>query len=996
MATVTKPPQTNWNRDETQRRVRHPLERLRGYIRFYVTAEGLAVLLLYLLLWFWIGLALDYGLFKLFNSDIVQELPHGFRVGVLVVLAAGLLAVVALSVLLRLFRQFRHAALALVLERRFPQLLGDRLITAVELADPKVGERYGYSQAMIDQTIRDAADKVDQAPVGQVFNWRRLWRYGAVVVALALGCYLLVGVGYGAYHYFNDDQSPSAGDYVADFNETAGIWFERNILLSDTIWPRRAYLELLDFPEEKKIGRGSPSPTVRVRALKWVVADADRKRAPEGWRALRWSDLTPDLLGMPLPKLPAGKGWEPRDEAYGITVDEVELKLQKPEIKQTTKADDVIALDHVLDRLKELSAQRSMHRRLRQLKVPPQVFVKLKGATTSTQESLSVQADNEYSGQLSELKESVRFRVQGEDYFTPWRKITVVPPPDLAELAIDEDQPAYLYHRIPYDGSVTDLKGQKQQFRHRLISLTGEKSSVEVPAGTDVVLTAKATKELRQPGGVEFDTSKRLGVPPGPITQTDANTFETRFTNVTTPIDLVFRFTDTDGVVGTREVVIRPVPDLPPDVNVTVEVLRKTNQGYLCTPTARIPFSGSVHDDHGLSNVEFVYTQVRVQSDAARQLEITRRAFGGVAPGAGLNGLVSLAFLHSVGKAADDEAKLPEHREPLAKFLAESRSQQVLSVIDLRARLRALADNAPPEEQRLREAYFAPEQVGRRLMTEFNCEPEAESKTGTYFDVAKLGLKVRGENVFQPRYRLRLTMIATDNNIDTGPRSSQNKEKFTIIVVSEEELLAEIGKEEENLHYKLKETIDRLKDARGKLEGVMRELPGLKPDEFAPMVRRAEEVQETLGKGKDIVHEVQLAYTGILQELKVNRDREVPSGLVNKMIEKVEEKIVQPLNTSLESDFPEADSSVSGLGKSLDDKSKDAAPGKKAQQDLDRVIQRLEAVLDNMGEIMGINKLIAALVKIKEGEEKAQDELKILHRQKFDDLMRRLNQPKPK
>ena len=35
----------------------------------------------------------------------------------------------------RFLREFNERTLALVLERRFPKLLGDRLITAVELAD---------------------------------------------------------------------------------------------------------------------------------------------------------------------------------------------------------------------------------------------------------------------------------------------------------------------------------------------------------------------------------------------------------------------------------------------------------------------------------------------------------------------------------------------------------------------------------------------------------------------------------------------------------------------------------------------------------------------------------------------------------------------------------------------------------------------------------------------------------------------------------------------
>ena len=64
------------------------------------------------------------------------------------ILVAGLLAVVVVKVILRLVREFRDSALALVLERRFPRQLGDRLITAVEMADPHLAKKYGYSQQM--------------------------------------------------------------------------------------------------------------------------------------------------------------------------------------------------------------------------------------------------------------------------------------------------------------------------------------------------------------------------------------------------------------------------------------------------------------------------------------------------------------------------------------------------------------------------------------------------------------------------------------------------------------------------------------------------------------------------------------------------------------------------------------------------------------------------------------------------------------------------------
>src|SRR5436305_14606314 len=102
-----------------QQRVRHPLQRLRGYISSYVTLDGLASFVVFLALWFWIGLLLDYGVFKLLNWDWVRILPVWFRAVVLVGLGAAAVSLALTKILRRLLRQFADAAFALLLERKF-------------------------------------------------------------------------------------------------------------------------------------------------------------------------------------------------------------------------------------------------------------------------------------------------------------------------------------------------------------------------------------------------------------------------------------------------------------------------------------------------------------------------------------------------------------------------------------------------------------------------------------------------------------------------------------------------------------------------------------------------------------------------------------------------------------------------------------------------------------------------------------------------------------
>src|SRR5438445_3443901 len=464
MAIVTTPV-PSWDRDESQRRVTHPLERLRGYIRTYVTLEGLAVIGQYLALWFWIGLAIDWGFFKVFGVDWVQALPKEFRAIILACLVAGLVLVVARKVFSRLFREFRPSALALVLERRFTAELGDRLITAVEMADPRVSERYNYSQPMIDQTIRDAAERIDRLPVRDVFAWRRLRRYALRLVVLTVGVFVLVGAAYCAI------ARAGVGDFLQRFGNTAAIWFERNIRLRDTVWPRRAHLELVNFPAsgDLRVGRDAPPPSLRVRALKWVIADKD---AFEGWRPLRWSDLNGKLLGHEPGPLP--EDWR------SLTVDQVELRINSGSPDQGP-AETVAAARRTLTDLDALVEQPAMARRLRKLVVPDLVTVYYKGDTMRSEQTLKKEAANEYAGVLSDLKESVRFTVNGEDYYTPYKKITVVPPPSLVELMADEEQPAYLYQRPPAGGELKDLKGKRQIFKDLPVTLSGTASSIDVP-----------------------------------------------------------------------------------------------------------------------------------------------------------------------------------------------------------------------------------------------------------------------------------------------------------------------------------------------------------------------------------------------------------------------------------------------------------------------------------------------------------------------------------
>src|SRR5439155_18126400 len=134
----------------------------------------------------------------------------------------------------------------------------------------------------------------------------------------------------------------------------------------------------------------------------------------------------------------------------------------------------------------------------RKLKVPNEIRIRYWGEKIDNSMPLTQQPDSDdYVCVLTDLKESVKFYVKGEDYFThPDRSITLVPPPMLTRLERDEEVPAYHYHRPPSDGKGDDLKGLKQLRTGVGASLTGSTWRIEIESGSHMTLRAEVDKEL--------------------------------------------------------------------------------------------------------------------------------------------------------------------------------------------------------------------------------------------------------------------------------------------------------------------------------------------------------------------------------------------------------------------------------------------------------------------------------------------------------------------
>ena len=120
---------------------------------------------------------------------------------------------------------------------------------------------------------------------------------------------------------------------------------------------------------------------------------------------------------------------------------------------------------------------------------------------------------------------------------------------------------------------------------------------------------------------------------------------------------------------------------IAPEIDVQVEVIRKTNQGFMITPLALVPFSGKVRDDRGLVVLEFVHTLKRSESTSDKTLRAIIAA--GLIPQLGSPGsnLIALGLSRSVLQpAAQEDENLPQQRVPLKAFeklLAERAQEDV-------------------------------------------------------------------------------------------------------------------------------------------------------------------------------------------------------------------------------------------------------------------------------------------------------------------------------
>lgn len=191
------------------------LTRLRRQIRSYVFWEGVALVIAFAGVLFWGSFLIDALYFNISRLELPRWLRALFLIASIGSLAGGLVSLLAF----RTLRVMRGRALALLLERRFPQL-GDGLITAVEAADGDWQPHSPLEQAMLKRTVAEASRMVQRLDMSSVFDPRPLRRAAVAAVVLVVSILGLAVV-----------DSAAMGRWVE------GYWY-----LHSGYWPRKTEL----------------------------------------------------------------------------------------------------------------------------------------------------------------------------------------------------------------------------------------------------------------------------------------------------------------------------------------------------------------------------------------------------------------------------------------------------------------------------------------------------------------------------------------------------------------------------------------------------------------------------------------------------------------------------------------------------------------------------------------------------------------------------------
>jgi hypothetical protein len=566
-----------------------------------------------------------------------------------------------------------------------------------------------------------------------------------------------------------------------------------------------------------------------------------------------------------------------------------------------------------------------------------------------------VSGTNEFHYDFKKIERPMKLRAFFGNIYTAWHRVEVKPLPVLNSLVRFHEEPGYLH------GSNSKVK-----LGPLALPMDSDESRITAPQGSLVWFEGEARKPLKF---VKVTTENQVDAPAVEFTPG-----ETKFTLrprglLKDDLRAKLEFADMDGIVASRMILLIVSADKPPEFQKAQ--FEAINRKFV-TNKALLPLSMTVRDDVGLTSLEYEVTILKPDRTVAYEVRLPFRTY-------------SALRLHE----AQPGGMRFENREALTlpgvfTQLTEADGASLLHAASSLARLPSgWLVLTPPAQVSLRQE--ATHQYVDRLLF-----GPVLSYSDEYLDTLQIRYALgrpANEPLLDTPYRLVVKLVAKDNRVtEQGPQPQEGRanEVFDFNIVSEQEVLIEGGKKEEDLRDSLEESIAALRKVRSSLKRVRDELD-------TPTPAKDEEVRRAMNDAQDATRS--LAQIRLSIDEKVLREfrqiyREFALNRVDeRVLDRIDRRICQPLAILLQAEqlYAKLEASVDTLARRLE--SEGSSLPKSLLNDpvlqADRVLQRLDEILNDMRKLIEFNEALRVLRDLINNEQKLVEEMKKLIQQKL-------------
>lgn len=537
-------------------RIQTTLAALRRRVRCYIWVQGLAAIVAALGVVFWLSLTADW----FFEPSL------WVRKFLLVAIGLVVATVVYRFLGRRVFVPLADRSMAILMERRFPEFDAG-LLTAVELT-ARPPDPNDCNREMLAATCRAVVEPLDRVRLAEVFNLRPL-------LVASLSALLLAG---------------AAAGFAIAANGSFSVWFRRTVLLSDELWPRQTILSVEGFSDGvAKVARGANFTLI-------ARADMTGEEVPRSVRIVYRPEGASRLDATMIREGQAVAGRDPF-QVYSHTfhgvLAPIDLELRGGDASIRDLRIEVVDAPALVGLQAECRYPDYMGREARS--VPVSGVVPVPRGTRVTLRAEANKRLTEVEIVDGETTQSVadaitrRFHAVLAVARKHARSVAASPTREETQVAL-----------------ASQLKELRDEAARRFTGKVPEDRLQPLLEGIEAVAndcdagTVTSTSPTVSPS-VEQRVRHLASVAASMVSFTQFN-YPLQPLDETKTLELILH--DVDGIKSPQpiRVILSSVEDQPPQ-----PVIQLQGIGSAITPQAKLPFQGSVHDDHGVDKVWLEY-----------------------------------------------------------------------------------------------------------------------------------------------------------------------------------------------------------------------------------------------------------------------------------------------------------------------------------------------------------------------------------------------------